>query len=197
MKIDLHVHCRKRSVCSVAGENDLIQQAINTGLDSIAFTDHDRLVPAAHLAELNQRFAPFRIFGGIEITLSEEHILVYGIQDLALQSRAWNYADLWHFARQKGGVMVLAHPFRFQNYIGAAIDRYPPDAIEIHSHNTSIRYEGRIRTIAEQLGIRLLSNSDAHAAASLGHYFNQVEVSPANDLQLVQILKNETIYTFP
>ncbi len=189
MKIDLHVHCSERSGCSRASENDLVQRAIATGLDAIAFTDHDRLVPAFHLAELNQRFAPFRIFGGIEITLPEEHILVFGIQDPLLESRSWNYTDLWHFVREKSGFMVLAHPFRFQPYIGAEIDLYPPDAIEIHSLNTAPRHELRIRTIAENLGLRLMSNSDAHTASSLGLYYTQFPGQPQDDRQLLESLR--------
>ena len=190
MKIDLHVHCRERSACSRASENDLIQHAISIGLDAIAFTDHDCLVSPTHLAELNQRFAPFQIFGGIEITLPEEHVLVFGVQDPALESQAWNYSDLWHFVRQKSGLMALAHPFRFQNYIGAAIDQYPPDAIEIHSLNTDPRHETRIRSIAENLDLRLLSNSDAHITSPLGRFYNQLPGRPQDDQQLIAELKN-------
>ncbi len=197
MKIDLHVHCRERSPCSVASEIDLIQRAIFAGLDAIVFTDHDRLVPVVHLAALNQRFSPFRIFGGIEITLSEEHILVFGIQDAALESRSWDYEALWRFVRQRNGFMVLAHPFRFQGYIAAPIDRFPPDAIEIHSLNTLPRNEDRIRSIAEELGLRLLSDSDAHAAASIGEYYNLVEAADDRDFQLVTALKNRPVVTIP
>ncbi len=197
MKIDLHVHCRERSPCSVASEIELIQRAIFAGLDAIAFTDHDRLVPAVHLAALNQRFSPFRIVGGIEITLPEEHILVFGVQDAALTCRSWDYEALWRFVRQKDGFMVLAHPFRFQGYIAAPIDRFPPDAIEIHSLNTSLRHEGQIRHIAEELGLRLLSDSDAHAAASIGEHYNLIETAGDNDFQLVQALKSRPVVTFP
>ncbi len=197
MKIDLHVHCCERSPCSVASEIGLIQRAISAGLDAITFTDHDRLVPAAHLAELNQRFSPFCIFGGIEITLPEEHILVFGVQDPVLESRNWDYEALWRFVHQKGGFMILAHPFRFQGYIGAPIDPFPPDGIEIHSLNTSPRHEGRIRSIGEQLGLRLFSNSDAHVVSMIGRYYNQIEAVPASSLPLALALKNGPVVTSP
>ncbi len=189
MKIDLHVHCLERSPCSVASEMLLVQRAISAGLDVMAFTDHDRLVPAAHLEELNRQFSPFRIFGGIEVTLPEEHILVFGVQERDLERRTWNYEALWRFIRQKDGFMVLAHPFRFQGYIGAPIDRFPPDGIEVHSLNTAPRHENRIRGIAGDLGLRLFSDSDAHNAVSMGRYYNQLETFPANDLQLVAALR--------
>ncbi len=181
----------------MASEIELVQRAIIAGLEALAFTDHDRLVPAVHLAALNQRFSPFRIFGGIEITLPEEHVLVFGVQDAALESRKWDYEALWHFVRQRGGFMVLAHPFRFRGYIAAPIDRFPPDGIEIHSLNTSPRYEDRIRGIAEELGLRLLSDSDAHAAASVGEFYNLIEAADARELQLVPALKNGPVVTFP
>ena len=191
MKIDLHVHCRERSSCSRASETELLNAAVRAGLDALAFTDHDRLTPAAHLEALNRQYAPFRIFGGVEVTLPEEHIVVLGIQDPALESLDWNYVPLWHYVRQQGGFMTLAHPFRFHNYIGVPIDRYPPDAIEVHSINTAGSNEKRIRDLATRLGISLLCDSDAHTTGSIGRYFNQVAIDAANDAELIASLKRD------
>lgn len=190
MKIDLHVHCRERSSCSRASETELLNAAVRAGLDALAFTDHDRLTPAARLEALNRQYAPFRIFSGVEVTLPEEHIVVLGIQNPALESLDWNYVSLWHYVRQMGGFMTLAHPFRFHNYIGVPIDRYPPDAVEVHSINTAGSSEQRICDLAARLGISLLSDSDAHTTGPIGRYFNQVAADASNDAELISLLKS-------
>lgn len=44
----------------------MVRAAIRAGLDAMVLSDHDRLAPTARLARLNAKFAPFRVFGGIE-----------------------------------------------------------------------------------------------------------------------------------
>ncbi len=79
MKIDLHVHASERSSCAVSGEESQIRAAIAAGLDGIAFTDHHRLVNPQRLEQLRQRYAPFKIYTGIEITANKEDWLVFGV----------------------------------------------------------------------------------------------------------------------
>jgi predicted metal-dependent phosphoesterase TrpH len=191
MNIDLHVHCRERSNCSRAGENELIEAAKRAGLDALAFTDHDRLAPLERLDELNRQYTPFRIFGGVEVSLTDEHVVVLGIRHRSLESLGWNYEALWHFVREQGGFMILAHPFRYRDSIRAPIERFPPDAIEVYSINTAIRYEPRIREIAGQLGIRLLSDSDSHTTGTVGMFYNQVTQDVETDQALIQVLRQE------
>lgn len=191
MNIDLHVHCRERSNCSQASETDLLDAACRAGLDALAFTDHDRLTPAERLAALNRQYAPLRIFGGVEVSLPEEHVVVLGIQDRVLESLDWNYEALWHFVRSQGGFMTLAHPFRFHDYIGVPVERFPPDAIEVYSFNTAARNEKRIRALAERLGVRLLSDSDSHTTRTVGMFFNRLAHETATDEALIAALKQE------
>jgi hypothetical protein len=85
MKIDLHVHTRERSPCACSSTDEMILAAVDRGLDGLVITDHDRLVPTEDLAYLNAKYAPFRVFGGIEVTTRGEHVLVLGVQDEALR----------------------------------------------------------------------------------------------------------------
>jgi len=45
MEIDLHVHTVERSPCADALEDEQIVAAIDRGLDVLAFTNHECLVP--------------------------------------------------------------------------------------------------------------------------------------------------------
>ena len=190
MKIDLHVHASERSPCSSSGEEDMIQAAMAYGLDGLVFTDHHRLVPPERLQDLNRKYAPFRVFSGIEITVIEkEDVLVLGIQDPALESRRWTYRELFAVARQRNGFLALAHPFRYHNTINIDIETYPPDAIEIHSKNTGVCDEPQIRATLERLGMFPICNSDAHSAEHVGIYYNQLAYTPQDEQELLSILK--------
>jgi histidinol phosphatase-like PHP family hydrolase len=190
MKIDLHVHAKERSGCAVSGEEEMIQAAIAYGLDGLVFTDHQRLVPPERLTELNREYAPFRVFGGIEITpVEREDVVVLGVHDPALEAQQWTYPALFRFVRERGGLLVLAHPFRYSDAIQIEVEQYPPDALEIHSANTGACDESRIRAVAERLSLRLLCNSDAHRARHVGIYYNELTRGPRDEQELIVILR--------
>jgi predicted metal-dependent phosphoesterase TrpH len=189
MKIDLHVHTKERSACGKASEEEQIQAAIAAGLDAIVFTDHHRLAPLERLEALNQQYAPFQIFGGIEISAQGEDFLVLGMRHPDLESPNWTYPDLYQFVRQQGGYIAMAHPFRFRANIELDIDQYVPDAIEARSHNTPADKEIHIREIAIRLGVPVLFNSDAHTTERLGTYYIQLDNDPANEQELIASLK--------
>jgi hypothetical protein len=174
LKIDLHVHASERSGCAIAGEESMILAALACGLDGIAFTDHHRLVQPWRLDELNKKYAPFHIYPGIEITADDEDWLVLGVQDPQLERVDWHYPQLAAFTRRMGGIIILAHPFRYVGRIHVDLAGSPPDGIEIHSNNTPREREGQIRKLANTLGMALLSNSDAHSTRALGSYYNVI-----------------------
>lgn len=189
MKIDLHVHTKERSFCGNATEEEQIRAAIDAGLDAIVFSDHDRLAPHTRLQELNEQYAPFRIFGGIEMSISNEHILVLGVHDYTLETYRWSYPELHGFVRKHGGFIAIAHPFRFNPNVQLDLERFPPDAIEAYSNNISKQTETRLLNLAEQLGVPILSNSDGHHTGALGQHYNILERTPKDEQELIEILK--------
>lgn len=191
MKIDLHVHTQERSACGKATEEQQVQAAIAAGLDAIAFTDHHRLAPLERLEALNQQYAPFHIYGGIEITAQGEDFLVLGMRHPDLESPDWSYPALHRFVRQHDGYIVMAHPFRYRAKIELDIEQYIPDAIEARSPNTPADREVHIREIAALLGVPVMFNSDAHTTERLGTYYLELEDFPANEKELIACLKAE------
>ena len=197
MKIDLHVHTRERSACARSSEDEQIQAAMAAGLDGIFITDHGRLVPPQRIEALRQAYAPFLVFGGIEINTQSEHILVLGVHDPLLEREDWFYADLHACVRSQRGFMALAHPYRYNPSINVDLERYPVDGIEVHSANTPQSAEADIRSLSARLGIHLLSNSDAHTSASLGKHFNRLPGSTGIESELIALLKAGQIQTVP
>lgn len=193
MKIDLHVHAKERSGCSVSGEQEIIASARARGLDALAFTDHERLVPASRLAELNRLNAPFRIFSGIELhTAEEEDVLVFGIQDPRIESMHWPYEDLYRFVRERSGFMALAHPFRYRDTINVDLRKFRPDAIEARSTNVPEHAVARIIRTAGDLGCATLYASDAHRAEDVGSFHVCLSSAADSDFALVSLLRSRT-----
>jgi predicted metal-dependent phosphoesterase TrpH len=191
MRIDLHVHSSERSDCGQATEEAQIRAAIAGGLDALVFTDHWRFVPLPRLKRLNEQYAPFKIFSGIEVTADDEDWIVVGIRDAALEKPGYAYAELHARVRAQNGFIALAHPFRFHSDIRADIERFKPDAIEVRSRNTPEREQARIREIAARLSILLLCNSDAHTTDPIGKYYNIVGNGViADEEELTAMLRN-------
>ncbi|MBI5031522.1 MAG: PHP domain-containing protein [Chloroflexi bacterium] len=188
-KIDLHVHSSERSPCGKASEEAQIRAAIAAKLDAIVFTDHWTFVSAERLKQLNEKYAPFKIFGGIEVVADDEDFVVIGVRDRMLNQSGSSYADLHALVRQHDGFIALVHPFRYRNEIKADIERHKPDAIEVRSTNTLASAEQRICELAARLGIPTLCNSDAHNTDAFGKYHNTLEKTPADERELIELLK--------
>lgn len=189
MKIDLHVHAQERSDCATISEESQIQAALHAGLSGLAFTDHNRLVPAGRLAELNKKFAPFRVYTGIEVEADQEHWIVLGVAHPLLERRGWHYPELRDFVRWRGGFIALAHPFRYGPEIHADLACFPPDGIELKSFNTPVKYEAEILSLAEQYNLLLMQNTDAHYAGQMGKYSNDLPGLIQDDQELVKLLR--------
>lgn len=191
MKIDLHVHAKERSACSIASEKEHIESAIRFGLDGLVFTDHNRISSKEHIDELNKKYKPFRIYSGIEITIKDkgEDILVIGINDKILEEKDWSYEELYKYVKENNGFIALAHPYRYKDYVNVDIENYIPDAIEIHSTNIGKDDEQNIKNLAKRLNTRLITNSDGHYSKHVGIYHNDLEYTPQDDAELVEILK--------
>jgi predicted metal-dependent phosphoesterase TrpH len=167
----------------------VLATARELGLGGIAITDHDRLVGEAELGELARRFAPLRLFTGIEVTIGEEHVLVHGVRHHSLESRSLSYPDLWRLVRAEGGLLTIAHPFRYKNRLDLELDLYPPDLIEIHSVHTGRCHQARIEALARRLGIPTLATSDAHDLANIGIYHVDLTEPVEQDGELVSALR--------
>lgn len=189
-EIDLHVHTRERSACARSSTDAMIRAAIESGLDGMAITDHDRFVPPDRLAYLGAKYAPFRVLGGIEVTTLGEHVLVLGVQDEILEEGWWSYSDLHDFVVARDGFLCVAHPFRFNGRrIDADLEGHPPHALEIYSHNTPRLAASRISQLGGELEASLLSDSDAHRANEVGCHYNVLEEEPRDIDELVRMLK--------
>ena len=196
MKVDLHCHTMQRSYCSSLDEELLIEHSIRSGLDGIVFTDHGRLPPSKNLERLNDKYHPFRVFVGIEITILMDSSRFYDYQDFIvvglgnrIMESSWSYDKLLKWVRTNGGWISLSHPFRYNNILPQAIMDNPPDALELYSTHIRAGLLSKIKVLAEKLGCQVVGVSDAHHVRDVGYSAVNLVKSVASDAGLVAELK--------
>ena len=192
MKIDLHVHTNNRSDCASSSEHEQIQAAIDNGLDAIVFTDHGSQRTPEELEKLNRRYAPFKIFAGVEINVSDSHedILIIGVWAMSdYNHKPWTYPELHKFARRHNGFIAVPHPYRYTKYIRTDVEMYPPDAFELRSKNIDPKLEPKILGITTKLGLRNIVTSDAHRTLNVGQNYVELDYPVNSEEELVEALQ--------
>jgi len=192
MKIDLHVHSFECSRCASSTEKEQIEAAIARGLDGIAFTDHNHQRSQIYLEHLNEKYAPFKIFTGTEINTIDtgEDVLIFGVPELEeMNDYYWEYAELFAYVRERGGFIVLAHPFRYDTHVRTNVSTFVPDALEIRSTNVHPRCYRPIQKLANKLGVHTIATSDSHHRSNIGQHYVIFQNEVYSDAALVRELK--------
>jgi len=166
LRIDLHVHS-VHSPDGRASVDALVGRAPAVGLDGLALTDHNTTRGHERLGELRSRHPALRLLAGVEVSTSDGHLLAYGLQEPPPPHRPVEETVEWVTSR--GGVPVLAHPFRLVHGVGpglAARVRVPAlEAVNGHNGPSANERAGRL-VRARSLGST--GGSDAHALRDLG-----------------------------
>ena len=174
----------------------MIQCSIRSGLDGVVFTDHGRLPPKGKLEKWNDKYHPFRVFTGIEISILMDSARPYGVQDFIvvgldnhILESGWSYDRLLRWVRDNGGWISLAHPYRYDDDLPRAIIDNPPDAVELYSNHIRPELAPRINLLAQDLGCRVVGVSDAHEAEDVGYSAVNLVKPVFSDTELVMELK--------
>ena len=109
--IDLHTHSLAGSSDSVIPPDDLVAQARRVGLDGVCITEHgNQRLPGELIQELSARHG-FLVIAGLEASTDEGHILLYGVE--SYPANLFRARDIRDQVVPRGGVLVVAHPFRY------------------------------------------------------------------------------------
>ncbi|HHW26064.1 MAG TPA: PHP domain-containing protein [Firmicutes bacterium] len=181
--IDLHVHS-VFSGESLAEPKDIIEAALQKGLDAICITEHDSLSVSLPFDEISKRY-PLKVFRGVEISTDAGHMLVYGVTDADWndwgKSGSVHAQELISKVRSLGGVVVPAHPYVMESCgLCDANPRVHVDerirglsglkALEICNGKTA-KYPlvcGVLSQYARSLGLAGTGGSDAHIPENVG-----------------------------
>jgi predicted metal-dependent phosphoesterase TrpH len=109
--IDLHTHSCAGSNDSSILPDDLVAQARRVGLEGVCITEHGNCrLPAELIQELRTRHG-FLVIAGLEASTDEGHILIYGVD--SYPDNLFRARDIREYVVPRGGVLVVAHPFRY------------------------------------------------------------------------------------
>ena len=208
MLIDCHVHSCPRSACSVVTADRLCVRARERGLDALVLTEHHFQWSRAELDGLEARNPGLRLYGGVELTLTEGYdvVVVTAVPleapwPLSLDRLRRMLAEDRHRS-----FAFVAHPFRRSLRQDGPIQDILAwvDGIEMNSANvlragglcdgdglyrpcTSDLYE----TARREYDLAPLFNSDAHQEAAVGAVATWLEAPdlPADEAELAGLLR--------
>ncbi len=173
MKVELHCHTNRYSLCGLASPAEMLGRLVETGYEAVFITEHNQVWSNGEIEEIQSRYPQLKIFPGVELTFDNpagfSHLLVLGSNDpdvLALASPA----DVLAWAAERNLPTVLAHPFRFNGAdwpIRSA--EVLPDAFEYFSPNVDADQAKLALRAARRLDVRLVNAGDAHGL----DYINQ------------------------
>ena len=197
MLIDLHTHTYPNTDDSFLSPSELIVNAKRAGLDGVCLTDHDWYWNHEAVAWL-ERVHDFLVIPGVETNTEDGHILAFGIDEFKFGMHRISF--LRQMVDEKGGFMILAHPFRRHFYssddIDESVDRFFQnplfqyiDTIEILNGKGTERQNSFSQALGKRLGWQGIGGSDAHELKEIPSCATYFERKIRNLEEMIQELK--------
>lgn len=189
-KIDLHIHTRNSGDNSSDPE-DVIENAINAGLDGIAITEHYYFGASEEVEGLIDKYRDrLVIIRGVEFSTRQGHCLVFGVNTDNLFGRDVDMDILINKVESLGGIAIPSHPYRYINSIGDGLFSLSRLRV-IEGHNgCNMKYmNDRAIEVSKQLKIPYIGGSDAHTPFDVGNCYT-VFKERVNKDNIVSCLKN-------
>jgi predicted metal-dependent phosphoesterase TrpH len=203
--IDLHTHTSHSSPCGHMTAEELIEAAIEAGLDGVAVTEHLVIGGARVAQEVGRHKYGYPVFCGIEAKATVfGDVLVFGCQRNFEPSIPWGV--LRRMVSEAGGVLVPAHPFRrwdrhsLWNYLedhGLSLSDCLAQmdfvqglaAIEVCNDGCQVEENDEAADLARVLALPGIGGSDAHIATRVGCAATWFLGEISTDAELVAALK--------
>lgn len=197
MLIDLHTHTYPNSDDSFLAPTELIINAKRAGLDGVCLTDHEWYwdhEAAAWLGKVHD----FLVIPGVETNTEDGHVLAFGVDKFQFGMHRMPF--LRQMVNEKGGFMILAHPFRRHFYssdnIDESVDNFLKnplfeyiDTIEILNGKATERQTNFSQVLGERLGWQGVGGSDAHELKEIPSCATYFEHNIRNLEEFIQELK--------
>lgn len=175
MKIDLHNH----STYSQDGSSDpeeCIIQAIELGLDGIAFTEHDYYEKSEPVEQLKEKYKrKIKIFRGVEYPSAEGHVLIFGVKNDSFHKGFFApVKDIIRIVNEKGGIAIIPHPYRGWLFMQADLSGLNGiNAIEAQNGRNTIEENDQALKMAFRLRMPTTGGSDSHEKSEVGRCYTE------------------------
>lgn len=197
MLIDLHTHTHPKSDDSLLSPTELVIKAKKSGLDGICVTEHDWFWAKEASEHLSQEL-DFLVLPGIEMNTEDGHIIVFGITKFVF---GMHHSDFMRKeVTEKGGFMILAHPYRHRYYTDDDIDETVAelcdrpifrmvDTIETLNGRAKEKQNQFAMALGKKLGWQGVGGSDAHYPRDIPTMATRFQRKVRNVEELIQELK--------
>ena len=188
MRFDLHIHSCNSHDCLLQVD-DILKQAVKTGLDGIAITDHNTVAGSlqarARAKELN---LPLIVLPGMEVSTTKGHLLVLGITENI--PYGLSPEKTIEMVRENGGVAIPSHPFKMKG-IGR-VDGLDVDGIETFNSSCMFGENTKAKKMAQSLGKCEVGGSDSHLLDTIGFGITEIHAEPNEKAVLKAIREGKT-----
>lgn len=193
--IDLHVHTRRFSPCAESLDPRQLPALLSRRpLSGIVIAEHDHLWPRCDIDELNRQLPSGRIFRGMEVSSSNGHFVVIGLERMDGIRPGISARALISKARSQKAAVILAHPHIHYSQTQDQLDvlEMPAgiDAIEVASTMTIGEAAQQAQAWARQIGCAMVGGSDAHALSQVGQSFTTFSTLPSDEKELAEAIRN-------
>jgi histidinol phosphatase-like PHP family hydrolase len=168
----------------------MCRKAISLGLTGIALTEHDLWCPEGEFRKLQAKFPDLIVLRGVEyVCLKDEFLVFLPEPNYGTDLRFRNISELISRVHDLGGIVIWAHPFRYDRSIPEWLQYANLDGMEVDSSNMDIKAKCLALEVARDRGYKVFQNSDAHIVDTLGRYYNDIPVLLKNVNQLIRYIK--------
>jgi predicted metal-dependent phosphoesterase TrpH len=151
-------------------------------IKAVAITDHNTMQGYAEVRRLAASYRDLTIIPGVEMSTRSGDFILLGVEEEpSYTSTVWEVAD---FAKARGGVIVIPHPYRIGG-IGDLAEKIPADAIEVINPTATKRENKMAQELAKMKNLPGIAGSDAHVPLQMWTAYTEVSA----DLDIDEILK--------
>lgn len=185
LRADLHVHTTY-SYDSTVQPKTVVEQLVAHSLIKVAaIADHDTAKGCGITRKLASAYPDILIIPGVEIGTPQGDIIVLGTEEMP--SKPWTIEGVVDFARDRGCISIVAHPYR-EYGLGDMAMKYKFDAVEVLNGVSSPSANKLAQDLAKLMDVPGVAGSDAHKPSELCTVYTEVQASLDID-EIIKALK--------
>jgi predicted metal-dependent phosphoesterase TrpH len=183
MKCDFHIHTYY-SYDSNSLPKEIVEKALQKGLDCLAITDHEEVGGAKEVMECALG-KPILIIPGIEVKSRKGDILGLNVREII--PAGLSVKETIKRIQGQGGMAIIAHPFATLYHFKGDLKDFLGEIDGIEAFNAAIFSSENKRALefAKKNNLAFTAGSDAHFPDSVGNAYLEI---PGDDLSIEEVL---------
>lgn len=174
IRADLHVHTTYSSDSSIPPKTIVDQLHAHPFIKVMAITDHNAAEGYHKARELAKAYKDILIIPAVEISAIGGDLIVLGVAEVP--PNPWTVENVVDFARERGGLVAAAHPYRTCG-LGDSAMNYDLDAIEVFNGSSPSKVNRMAENLAKTMGLPGVAGSDAHKVEELWTVYTEIQAS--------------------